>query len=167
MYTSVSITIILFFSPKIGTCKTCDTYKVRMESETDRDKQRQLRGEWDLHLCKAKRAYQELSEATALSKSDLNVDVITFDLQQSLPTPVLTTNVVYYKRQLWTYNLGVHNCRYKTFLQHSFTPPSLPFLPPSLPPALIPLLSHFPITGQVQVTCLCGMRELLLEARMK
>lgn len=53
-----------------------------MDSETDREKQKQLRGHWDLHLCKAKRFYQEFSEATALSKYDLNTDVMTFDLQQ-------------------------------------------------------------------------------------
>ena len=35
---------------------------------------------------------------------------ITFDLQQSLPTTLISVNVVYYKRQLWTYNFGVHCC---------------------------------------------------------
>ena len=36
--------------------------------------------------------------------------MLTFDLENSLPTPVLTTGVVYYKRQLWTYNQGIHYC---------------------------------------------------------
>lgn len=37
--------------------------------------------------------------------------MFTFYLEKSLHTPVLTTGIVYYKRQLWTYNLGVHDCR--------------------------------------------------------
>ena len=38
--------------------------------------------------------------------------MLTFDLEKSLPIPVLTIGVlvVYYKRQLWTYNQGIHNC---------------------------------------------------------
>jgi len=72
----------------------------------------------ELHLCKVELSFQPLKEDSALEKSDPNVLVITFDLQQSLPTPVLTTNVVFYERQLWTYNLGIHNCGTESVHMH-------------------------------------------------
>ena len=42
-------------------------------------------------------------EDAAMCKTKDTVDMITFDLQQS-------TNIVFYKRQMWTYNFGVHDC---------------------------------------------------------
>lgn len=35
--------------------------------------------------------------------------MITFDLQQNLPTPNLNHNGIFYLRQLWTYNFGIHD----------------------------------------------------------
>jgi hypothetical protein len=35
--------------------------------------------------------------------------VLTFNLQKTLLTPMLSTGSAYYKRQLWTYNLGIHD----------------------------------------------------------
>ena len=58
----------------------------------------------------AEHTYQQLKEDSALAKSNSDVLTITLDLQHSLPTPVLSTNVVFYKRQLWTHNLGIDNC---------------------------------------------------------
>ena len=58
-----------------------------------------------LHQAKGERGYQE---DTALAKSDPTIAAIMFDLQQTLPTPSLSTNVVSYQRQLCTYNLGIH-----------------------------------------------------------
>ena len=69
---------------------------------------KQFEGELMLHQAKAERGYQALKEDTALAKSDPSVKAITFDLQQTLATPLISTNVVFYKRQLWTYNLGIH-----------------------------------------------------------
>ena len=99
-----------FCRPKSDTCKTCDTLNVRISAASDTSEKQLLESECQLHHCKAQRAYQQLSEDTALSRSSPNVDMITFDLQQSLPTPKLSTNIVFYKHQLWTYNLDVHDC---------------------------------------------------------
>ena len=95
--------------PKTDTCKTCDSLKVQIEAEEDETNLAQLKGKKELHLCMAERSYQQLKEDSALAKSNSDVLTIIFDLQQSLPTPVLSTNVVFYKRQLWTYNVGIHN----------------------------------------------------------
>lgn len=44
------------------------------------------------------------------AKDPLNdVTVISFDLMKTMPTPVLSTGIVYYKRQRLTYNLGIYN----------------------------------------------------------
>lgn len=92
--------------------------KARLDSETNPETIRCIQGEWDLHKRKAERAYHELREDTAKCQSDLAVDALTFDLEQALPTPLLTVNVVYYKRQLWTYNLGIHCSRSGTGFMH-------------------------------------------------
>ena len=98
------------YRSKSDTCKTCNTVNTKISSEENPAAKRILESELRLHQCKAERAYQQLKEDTALSQSSQNVDMITFDLQQSLPTPKLATSVVFYKRQMWTYNLGVHDC---------------------------------------------------------
>ena len=81
---------------------------VKVTAEEDAVTKAQLVAEWELHKRKAERAYQQLKEDTASSVAREDTDLITFDLQQSLATPALSTNVIFYKRQLWTYNLGVH-----------------------------------------------------------
>lgn len=80
---------------------------MKIDAETDPTVKAQLNAEWELHKRKAKRAYQELKDG-AKAKVDSDLDVITFDLQQALV--LLRTSVVFYKRQMWVYNLGVHDC---------------------------------------------------------
>ena len=100
----------VFNRPKTDTCKTCDALNVRISAAEDGPAKTLLESELSLHHCKAEGTYQELKEDTALCRTSPDIDMFTFDLQQSLPTPKLATNVVYYKRQMWTYNLGVHDC---------------------------------------------------------
>ena len=83
---------------------------IKVQAATDPAIKRKLEGEWELHKRKAERAYQELKEDSARAKARNDIDVITFDLQQALPTPMLSTNVVFYKRQMWVYNFGIHDC---------------------------------------------------------
>ena len=46
-------------------------------------------------------AYTDLQDETHAA--------ICMDLQQTLVTPRLSTNVAFYKRKIWTYNFGIHN----------------------------------------------------------
>lgn len=83
--------------------------KIPVDAEQDPAKKEELRLEWDLHKVKADQGYQSLKEDTAYAKVNSDTEMLTFDLEKSLPTPELSTGIVYYKRQLWTYNLGIHN----------------------------------------------------------
>ena len=87
----------------------CDSFNSQTTAESDAGKKSQLQCEWDLHKIKAQHAYHQLKEDSMYAKSNQDVVLLSFDLQQTLPTPQLTTNVMFYKRQLWTYNFGIHN----------------------------------------------------------
>ena len=84
--------------------------RVQVDAESDSTKKDNLKAEWDLHKVRAEAGYHSLSEDSAYSKSHSDTEMLTFDLEKPLPTPVLSTGIVYYKRQLWTYNQGIHDC---------------------------------------------------------
>ena len=84
--------------------------KIKVKAESDESRKRELTLEWELHKVQAESSYQQLKEDAAYVKSHRDTEMFTFDLEKSLPTPVLSTGVVYYKRQLWTYNQGIHDC---------------------------------------------------------
>lgn len=100
----------LSFHPLVtDSCKKCDGFNVKIAAASSEEDKRQLETERELHQRKADSARKGLQEDTLLAKSDPNVTCITFDLMKTLPTPVLSTGVCYYKRQLWTYCMGIHN----------------------------------------------------------
>ena len=43
------------------------------------------------------------------SKDVADKNILTFDLMQNLPVPTLTHGSMFYSRQLWVYNFGIHN----------------------------------------------------------
>ena len=69
----------------------------------------------ELHRKAKKSGYDTLRADQELAKTN---PVITFDLQQVLPNPRLTTNVAFYKRQLSVYNLGIYKASTKKGYMH-------------------------------------------------
>ena len=77
---------------------------VKVTAEEDVTTKAQMIAEWELRKMKAERAYQQPKEDTASSVAHEDTDLITFDLHQSLATPALSTNVVFYtlEVQFWS-----------------------------------------------------------------
>jgi hypothetical protein len=87
---------------KIGkdTCSKCDGYKAKKALITERE----------LHHRKAEAARDmKMKNIEEAKQSNGTKAVLTFDLQKTLLTPILSTGSAYCKRQLWTYNLGIHD----------------------------------------------------------
>ncbi|KAK4317768.1 hypothetical protein Pmani_011166 [Petrolisthes manimaculis] len=99
----------------LDTCSTCDQLKRDMEvaeAAKDTSKTSELVTKKRLHLIKANVA-RSIMDAYGYD-NDPSLCAITMDLQQTLVTPPLTTNVAYYKRKMWTYNFGIHNLKEKS-----------------------------------------------------
>lgn len=103
-----------FKFPKSDTCKVCDETNIKLENaiQTNDDQEcKKLSTTLDLHKARAKAMQDLLKLETEHSKIDTNNKyVISFDLQQAMPIPKLTTGPAFYCRKIWLYNLGVHDC---------------------------------------------------------
>uniref|UniRef100_A0A6P7F869 Uncharacterized protein LOC114325933 n=1 Tax=Diabrotica virgifera virgifera TaxID=50390 RepID=A0A6P7F869_DIAVI len=98
-----------FNPPKSDTCNFCDKTDIMELSNCDDLQRNQLQVAKELHLRRAK-AVQKILKSYKSNNED-SVSAICIDLQQTLPTPKLTTSVQYYKRKLWTYNFAVHDVK--------------------------------------------------------
>ncbi|KAL4135492.1 hypothetical protein QTP88_007098 [Uroleucon formosanum] len=72
--------------------------------------QENISNELKKHQNQADLAYAMKSKDKELSKNDEKLHTITFDMQQCLPAPVISSSLTLNKRQLWTYNLTIHDC---------------------------------------------------------
>jgi len=101
--TVFSETGLKFKLPYVDTCKTCDEFKIKSRHVFDEELQILNQKNQD-HINMVELAYNSKKEDKVLLTTTPSLKVIVFDLQQCLPTPDLKTNIVFYKRQLWTYN---------------------------------------------------------------
>ena len=112
-----------FGLPRTDTCATCDRLNLALKSDPSDTAARQQLTD---HQDQADKGYQTMrgdSKAAVASWSNRSrslgsaayssvdaVDMISFDFQQNLGTPNLHHNDMFYARQLWTYNFGIHDC---------------------------------------------------------
>lgn len=94
-----------FKKPAKDTCHKCDLFQIQIETNSDNELIKQR----DSHHAMAEDAYESKRLDKIRSKECPSVMVLAFDLQQCLPTPSLKTSVSFYKRQLWSFNLTIHN----------------------------------------------------------
>ena len=96
-----------FKPPKKDTCVTCDTFKVKILSALDHEKEN-LQTAHDSHVQESKNLRDKMNEDLLESKTNPELETLTFDMQKTHPIPKIPTGIAYYKRQLNFYNLGIH-----------------------------------------------------------
>ena len=79
-----------FKHPHKDTCKKCDLYKIKIDSENDPEKKREIEIEHEDHLRKAEAARNALKDLREKCKENSNVYGLSFDLQKALPFPKLS-----------------------------------------------------------------------------
>lgn len=90
-------------SLKKDTCNKCDTYAIEKQNGSNDENKHQE------HLKRAEDLRTQMKKDFERAKTEENVECLTFDLEKTLPLPRIPTNVVFYKRQLWVYNSGIHS----------------------------------------------------------
>lgn len=113
---------ISFGYPRTDTCSTCDQYlsKIKcleneLSSKTVADEQkhlnteiRNLTTENRVHKARAQEFYNRKKKSKFASRKDKSQESICMDFGKNFPLPNISTNDVYYKRQLSVYLFNIH-----------------------------------------------------------
>ena len=105
---------IHFHHPQSDTCQKCDLFNNKIRCLSEGEEKNTLWRDLIIHQEMAEKANEKMKEDTLDAHTNPNKRVLVFDLQKTLPTPVLSTGIAYYKRQMWTYILGIHDKNLKT-----------------------------------------------------
>lgn len=98
-----------FGIPRSDTCKTCDSYFIKICAEENEQKLRSLQIESERHHMRAEAAYSQLREDQKAAQINQNNVVLFTDLQQVLYCPTLKHSSVFYQRQYSSFNYAVHD----------------------------------------------------------
>ena len=98
-----------FGYPHSDTCETCDLLRISIQAYKSEAERVQYQEELAIHQERASQGYCSLRLDSEASKGSDGHMVFTFDLMQNLPVPTLTHGSMFYLRQLWVYNFGIHN----------------------------------------------------------
>lgn len=91
------------------TCKVCDELQILIKSAVTVTDKEALTSKQSNHWYKWQKAVAEKKQDAAISSNDSSVRVVSYDLQQILTTPFLSTSVAFYSRQLSTLNLTIYD----------------------------------------------------------
>jgi len=101
-----------FGYPRSDTCQKCDKLQNFITTAVDETSKKNFETEKKLHIMKADVFYADIKQKTLEAKIDTNkLEVLAFDYQQNLPLPHIPCGDVFYKRQLWVYNLCITSGR--------------------------------------------------------
>lgn len=96
-----------FKVPKKDTCLKCDVYIAKIKSSSGPE--RLMIEEWHRdHLELADQLRKQMNADLELAKVNDKVETLPFDMEKILQIPKIPTSIMYYKRQLNMYNLGIH-----------------------------------------------------------
>lgn len=111
---------ISFGYPRSDTCSTCDEFSAKMKAlqkEIPRNEKhrckiesekKRLTVENEFHKKRAEIFYERKRQARRKARSSDSYEAIALDYQHNLPIPNISTNDVYFKRQLSLYNFNIH-----------------------------------------------------------
>lgn len=99
-----------FGYPRTDTCSSCDKFNANLKtlSNGDDEKIRKLTLENELHKRKAQTFYDRKKSARLRAKRDPNFLAIAMDFQKNVSLPKISTNDVYYRRQLSIFSFNIH-----------------------------------------------------------
>lgn len=79
-----------------------------MNAQIENEGSESLKQKLEAHQKQAESARNHMKLDMKKAAETPSLSVLTFDLERTLPLPRIPTNIVFYKRQLWLYNCGIH-----------------------------------------------------------